>query len=108
MIPLDASITVAASPTAVTATLHCHNPDGSLWNMLITITPRSRHRNPMVELYCGEERYRLDTLDPANASARERFIKQCGVVPQHHTQVRTLLTRAADEFLGYECLGVEQ
>lgn len=101
MTPVDDSITVTATPAAITATLHCHNPDGSLWNMVVTITPRSRRRNPVVELYCGEERYRLDTLDPANDSARRRFVANCGVYAVNHPQVRTLLLRAADEYLGY-------
>ncbi len=101
LLPLDDSITVTATPNAVTATLHCHNPDGSLWNMVLTISPRSRRRNPIVELYCGETRYKLDTLDPANASARERFVRDCGVLEDNHYSVRMLLIRAADEYLGY-------
>jgi hypothetical protein len=98
---LDDKIYVTATPTAVTATLPCHNPDGSLWNMLLVITPRSRRRNPTVELYGGEVRYKLDALDPANASARARFLKS-GIHPEYHTYASALLTRATDEFLGQQ------
>jgi hypothetical protein len=96
---IDDKIQVTTTPTAVTATLPCHNPDGSLWNMIIVITPRSRRRNPTVELYGGEVRYKLDALDPANAAARGRFLST-GVHPEYSECASALLIRAADEYLG--------